>query len=515
MSFQALHDAYKDLKRLKSLIKVGGTALVAVDTVDVFLAQWKQLFGSIENEMTVKETSKLEQCRLAAMQLVLHYDYMQVKMDYLLIDERMPDSQVLDGIWKIEDLLCAFDELRLKDEIFFVYYKMLSFLAKVHYSRTKQIKLTKLCLDKAAQMYKHFIANAATLQFYDAKQLFSKSRTLRPMMDGLKSLNDIFVENLELTELIEDNEEFNSVTRTIHWLQRHQALCKVLPLVWLNRLRSLVPLLLGQHQYKSASYCLLIAFRVLNECCSVPNMAEFKSIHTSIALYWIRYTFDVFGLSKDKIFDSFCGNQNRMLLSAVVWKCHDIESNLMRSSDANYSAFQCFEETIRLTDAEKLLCMDSLIDLNETRSLLGYSIKIIATLIEQCAVDVNPTNYIIYHYQLSDLLNIVAILSNDPKIGHTFQRQRLINFEYMISTVKHRCPDIFALISTRLLDEFNEILIDTYTETSHRRALQKCEASNVFTATFGGNGDVKRNLQQQQETKHGLPLKPTLCSGDN
>lgn len=508
-SYKPFHDIYKSLRRLKPLIRVG--KISSTDTLDVFCNRLNELLSSIECVSARQSISQLEKYRLAAMQLALHYEYLNIRMQHSTIVDGKASFKWIDQLNKIDGLLDTFAKYRLNSVVFFVYFKSLNLMVKTNFYQLKNIEATKQYLKIAEEMYGYLNENRLQLkEFYDFDQLFDKGSDLTPMRNGLKLLENFFMDHLEITEAIEEDEmsDTDFFTHALHSVHSQQHLCKIVPLIWIKKLLSLVPPLLTHRQYKNVSYFLVVASKVLEEHCRNNQQSnEIDTIRSSITTYWMHFVLGIFDSSKDTLLKKRAENEKSSLLFRNRFQLkHFIQQTITNKLDSSgdgvnttLTLFNCFSQTIQLNENESLLCMDTLSDANDAKRLLTHSIDVIEKQIDCCDIVASPSNYVVHNYQLFDLLSIITTISEDASTCYAYQLRRLMKFNEMIDQLKERCFRIFKIISTQMLTDFNEVLFDLYA-TNYSRLFEEAEPRLQPTDNFVAAVEQKLiDLQEMNE----------------
>lgn len=112
-------------------------------------------------------------------------------------------------------------------------------------------------------------------------------------------------------------------------------------------------------------------------------------------------------------------------------------------------------------------------------------------------------DFIIHHYQMSDLLSIATILTTDPNQCFEYQVERFQNFMQMMQMLQKYCPQLHATLVPNLLDDLNEIILDLYAINCDR-----CGNSEGANSKHDDDGDVtdaggdsRKNTNQIQMQK--------------
>lgn len=471
-TFRVIHRLYKRLNRIKTLVEMQSSNLsTSVDVFEVFSAQLKELLFRVETESINDDYSQSDKLRLAAIQLSLHFDHLD-SLVQSACNHKISSVLISIEVQKMENRIQSFDAIASNDIIFLSYFKMLHLLARINYDYLKNFSVSKQWLKKAERLYLDVLSSQGEQTFYDNRELFSKSAVLKPSIEAFDIIDRLFSENVQLLELILQSEK-SEINCLLQWLHTHQHTS-----VWLGKLLSIVPQLLDQNEFKIVAYFLLIARKVANE-----KDADWQ-VQSSMATSWMHYFFGVFDRSKESLLKSFPTNQLwRMLRESAVMKTAQ-RKRIHATGDCvtviPRSTFNCFANSIPLTENELNLCANSLESVDVARNLLEFSVEMVNSLICDGDFRADPMNFIVHTYQMSDLMSISTILVNDPDECFHFQEKRFQYLQKMIKWIKKHCPMVFETLATTFLTDLNEILIDLYA-ANFGRIFKHLEQSNQDT----------------------------------
>lgn len=424
------------------------------DIFYVYSSRLKELLERVENEFK-SDLRQADKMRLAAMQLVLHYEHLESMFQW----SDKASSALTAQVQKVENELQAFGEFRCDHVIFLVYYKMIQLLAKIYYDPLKNFSVSKHWLNTAEQMYMELLTQREELQLFDSQQLFSKTARIKPLKDGFKFIDSLFSENIQLFEQILQNESI----KVEHLLQIPRS--KADASVWFKQLFVIIPQLLEQGEFKAAAYFLQIAQKIATE--------QNTKVRSAIATHWMCYLFDVFSESKSNLLNVFSEEQMAIFRRSVVStrNTEDCQSHSPSSEDClsiPENVFDCFANSIPLSQNELQQCVISIANVMEAKALLTFSAKMLLKLIRDIDCKHDPLNFIAHHYQMSDLLLIYTIVSDKADECFSIQDQRYQCFRRMINCLKNQSPVVFSKLATALLTDLNEILIDLYSSNFWR-----------------------------------------------
>lgn len=493
--FKVLHRLYKRLNRIKILVRMQtSNASTSIDIFDVFSSRLKEILCKAETEYSRPHMSRVEKVRLAAMQLALHMDHLESMMTtYITSNSRASSAIITVEVQRVENCLQKFDEFRSHEVIFLMYFKVLNFLAKVNYDPLQNVGVAKHWINTAEQMYMELITTEKGEQrFYDCHELFSKSVILMPSTDGFAIVDRLFGQNMQLLDqmLNLDSNEVNRLIESFHVQQNTS--------IWLGKLLSVIPKLLDQMEYKIAAYFLFIAKKLAAE-----QVNDFK-VKSSIATSWMHYFFGIFDRSKENILKKY--TENEMFSFRKSFALKKTGRKTIASGDktpsVSQSTFNCFETSIPLTPDELRLCANSIECVDDAKDLLSYSIDMVEKLICDGDFSHDPMDFIVHNYQMSDLLSISTILSDDGNECFNFQVQRFEFLRKMIELLKQSCPHIFETLATTFLGDLNEILIDLYS-TNFTQMLAHSSLKNEHKPP------IRQNLEKKLIDLHEINVNLT------
>lgn len=129
------------------------------------------------------------------MQLALHYE---VAKTSLLVTETPKPSLFKD----LEKCLREFDDHKLMDEFFFIYFRALNYLWLLYASRfPNAFASIKDFAVRAERMYES-LKQDKSHKLYDIPQLFAKTVDMAPMENGREKIDNLFAKNLALLEVV-------------------------------------------------------------------------------------------------------------------------------------------------------------------------------------------------------------------------------------------------------------------------------------------------------------------------
>lgn len=491
-TFKTIHHLYKRLNRIKSLVRMQTNhSSASVDIFDVFSSRVKEILFKVEIEYECSHNLMVEKVRLAAIQLALHIDHLESMIR--TYSSRASPASIITEVQALENCLQKFDEFRSHEVIFLMYFKVLHFLAKVNYNPLKNVGVSKHWLNTAERMYMELMTTEQDEQrFYDSHELFSKSDNLKPTADGFAIVDRLFNQNLKLLEQIMEHEshEVNHLIESIHMQNTS---------IWFGKLLAVIPKLIDQNEFKIVAYFLFIAKKMAEE-----KSVDFK-VKSSVATSWMHYIFGVFDRSKEKLLKKYTEKEMNIFrksfsLKKSGRKIYDVDN---KASSISKSIFNCFETSIPLTEHELRFCMNSIECIQDAKDLLNYSVDMMKKLIHG-DFSHDPMDYIVHNYQMSDLLSISTILSDDPDECFNFQMQRLIYSRKMIEWLKKYTPIVFETLASTFFYDLNEILIDLYS-TNFTRLLTHTKIENQHKQPF--RDKLEKILVNLHEMNISLTLK--------
>lgn len=454
--FKTIHSLYKRSNRIKALVRMQSSNLsTTLNIFEVYSARLKELLAIVEHEYSKDGILESMKIRLAAIQLALHYNHLDslIYSSFTLTDHITTDL-INTEIQITTNRLQKFNAFRLNDVICLIYFKILNLLSKIYIDPLKDLNTAKYWIQAAEQMYMELVSLQNDRKYYDYPELFSKSAILQPSRIGLATVDRLYTETIALHKQIQriENDTFNS---SIEWLQTHQTHS-----MWLYKLVSVIPQLIEYDEYKVVAYFLLIARKMTNEQSNVM-------IHSSIATNWMHYFFGIFNRSQNNFQQYFANDvlmisHKSLLLKRLCKNNRENHERFVKLTTNFESLFDCFSDSIPLSMDELELCRNSLETIDEANILLHFSINLMKQLIRDVNFNQNPMDFIIHHYQISDLMTIAIILTNNPDDCFNFQTQRFQYICGMIQWLYNYCPDVYKTAANIFLNDLNEIILDLY-----------------------------------------------------
>lgn len=471
-SFQAIHKAFKKLLRLKSVVKINSDY---ADVFDVFISYVDDILVIVSNEyercVRYDIESNGKRLRLAAMQIALNHEKTNAFMFIDRNNER-PSPQMLGNL---KSCLQRFEADQLTNELFFVYFRALNYLSLAQLKRFGNKTIAQHYLMRAEQMYDSLGQSEPPHAFYDFKQLFAKTVCIQPIERGLDKIDSLFMEYLRQFEEI--HRGTHDVRNLIKIMQLELKIrnANSSRLMQMQEIIRLAQLLLSDGKLKSTAYYLLVALKMLDECNESDQMSNtFHTVRLTMATAWMSYTLAVLAASMDFIQKIISGEQlellNRRMLSNepisdnhVTMKAECSPSHCDKIGDGNSNdSIDLFHPTIQLSPTEMQFCLHSIQHHSHGRQLLDNAIDIIDGFIASTDVAIKPMDYLIFHYQLADLLLIRSIFEENFVPKYSFLKLRFERCNEMIQTLNEDCPEIFEIVCASVLDDLSEILLDLY-----------------------------------------------------
>lgn len=480
-----IHNLYKRLNRIKTLVRMQSSNIsTSMDIHEVYSSRINELLVKVEHEYSKANISESVKIRLAAIQLALHYSHLGS-----LVHSSPPAASITAEIQAIEACLQAFDKFRSNDVICLVYFKTLNLMAKISYGTLKSSDAAKQWIQSADRMYKELLALQDGQRYYDCRELFSKSSILIPSRNGFETIDRLRIENNDLLEKIHQM-ELNEVHSIFEWLQTHRDHS-----IWLSKLLSIVPQLLEQREFKMVAYFLLIVMKLADD------KGDTK-VQSSIVTSWMYYFFGVFDRSQEHLLQKFADDemmsaQKTFALKRIRQKAEkrDSHEKLEKKWPNAETMFNCFNDSIALTEDELKLCTNKLETVDDAKVLLGHSIEMVEKLIGGGDFGHSPMEFIVHHYQMSDLLSIAAILSDNPDDCFNSQVRRFQHFKEMIQWLSINCPDIYKAIATTFLNDLNEVILDLY-------AINYDRILNHMNFTNNDKGHIQHQIKYKLDELH-------------
>lgn len=471
--FQKIHNSFKKLQRLRGLVTI--RFKVNSDVYDVFSSYLNDLLTvvSTEYELCVRRSSP-NHLRFAAMQLALHYEIAKTS---LLVTDTPKPSLFKD----LEKCLREFADDKLTDEFFFIYFRALNYLWLLYASRFPNAFATaKDYSVRAEKMYESLNQDKPHM-FYDFPQLFSKMVVMVPMESGREKIDNLFAKNLQLLEVVYQGAgDTESLARTL----QHQAKIRkanVPCLIWLRKIVALASPLLNQYKLRAAAHYLIVASKMLRECSESDQKSDdVATVRLSLAIGWMNYAFDMLASSIEFLRTTFSEEELEVLVKFLPrTELEEFKNTKTDTSRASKSQFDqigdshavVFSEPSKLFDSinlsleEMSLCVQSIQDISTGQNTFSYIIDTIGDFIDSTDVSALPMNYIVYHYQLLDLLLIRSIFERDVNSKYSVLKLRFKKCDEMIQTLNEQCPKVFQIASAWISKDLNEIILDLYYST--------------------------------------------------
>lgn len=418
------------------------------NTYDVYGARLQELLSEIDHKSGNEKLSNRYKDRLAAMTLCLKYDYLNVSFN------RPSDEH--NAVNELEQQLIKTDHHRFNELLFLIYLKSLLLLMKSRIFDAMEQKNQEYWLITAREMYLNLSSQLKDRQIYDCDGIFANSKEPIPLTQDQKliTINAIHKEFATKLHSAENGAGFDHHSADILGLQDSERLCKDSPLVWVQKLLSLVPHLLEQKHLKCASYFILTAAQALDLYASDINVDLVTNVRSSIVTLWIHYVFRILNASKS------------------VWDNGKMKPSIGKSFQ-NDLTFLCFSKIVPLKPELLQLCTDSpIIDVGKAKCLVSFSVGLFEQLIKLGNFTARPLNYIKHVYQIMDLLNALTNLLNDPEQSYSNQLQQFQHFDRLIQWLRNQHSNLFDVLSSNLLNELNEIIQQLY-EANHNRKRSK------------------------------------------
>lgn len=452
--FKTIHCLYKRLNRIKALLRMQSSDLsTSVDVFEVYSSRLKEFLTKVEHEYSKTNISQMLKVRLAAIQLALHCNHL-VALVYssLKLVDRISIGLIDAEMQSIENCLQTFAVFRLNDIMSLIYFRMMHLLARTYFDPLKKVNKAKQWIQSAERMYLELLSQQNGRKYYDCRELFSKSPILRATENGFEIIKRLFDENAELLLRMHQLEN-HQMDFVFQWLQTHQNHSN-----WRTKLLSTVPQLLEHGESKVAAYYLLIAMKLARE-------KDDPKIQSSIATSWMHYFFGIFDRSQTILQQHFAEDQHMISLKSFALKRigrkpekRDHEQSMARSK----SMFNCFADSIALSADELRLCTNSLETIAGAKVLLRFSIEILRKSIDEVDFQQRPMDFIVHHYQMSDLLTIATILYENADECFNFQMQRFQHIRQLVQWLQDFCPDVFQSTAISFLNDLNEAILDLY-----------------------------------------------------
>lgn len=471
-SFQAIHRAFKKLLRLKSVVKINSDYS---DVFDVFVSYLDDILVIVSNEyercVRYDVGSNGKRLRLAAMQIALNHEKTNA---FVFVDRNneRPSPQVLGNL---KSCLQRFEADQLTNELFFVYFRALNYLSLAQLKRFGNKTIAQHYLMRAEQMYDSLKQCEQPHAFYDFKQLFAKTVGIQPIERGQDKIDSLFMEYLRQSEEIHRSTHDVGNLIKIMQLQLKIRTANSSRFMQMQGIIRLAQLLLSDSKLKSAAYYLIVALKMLGECNGSEQKSDaFVAIRLTMATAWMSYTLAVLAASTDFIQKMISGEQlellNRYLRpsepitgsqATVKPACSLTHCDKIGDGNSN-DAIDMYHPTIQLSPTEITFCLRSIQHHSHGPQLLDNAIDIIDGFIASTDVAITPMDYLIFHYQLADLLLIRSTFEENFVPKYSFLKLRFERCNEMIQTLNEDCPEIFEVVCASVLDDLSEILLDLY-----------------------------------------------------
>lgn len=469
--FQKIHNSFKKLQRLRGLVTI--RFKVNSDVYDVFSSYLNDLLSvvSTEYKLCVRRSSP-NHLRFAAMQLALHYE---VAKTALLVTDTPKPSLFED----LEKCMREFADDKLTDEFFFIYFRALNYLWLLYASRFPYAFATaKDYSVRAEKMYESLLNQDKPHQFYDFPQLFSKMVVMRPMESGREKIDNLFAKNLQLLEVVYQEA---GDTENLARILQHQAkirIANVPCLIWLRKIVALVSSLLNQYKTRTAAHYLIVASKMLRECNESDQKSDdVAAVRLSLATGWMNYAFNMLASSIDFLRTTFSDEELEVLVKFLprtgLKEFKNPKTDTSRASKCQFdqigdshavvsSETSKLFDSINLSSQEMSFCVQSIQDISTGQKTFSYIIDTIGDFIYSTDVSALPLNYIVYHYQLLDLLLIRSIFETDVNSKYSVLKLRYKKCDEMIQTLNEKSPEVSQIVSGWISKDLNEIILDLY-----------------------------------------------------
>lgn len=465
--FRTTHRLFKKLKRLKTQVKA------KVKNSDVF-----NVFRSYLDDLLVVVSNEFERCvqydrestgkrlRLEAMEIALIYEKTNALI-FINKKDKIPNSQ---SIASLKSCLQRFEADQLTDELFLVYFRALNYLSLAQIKRFSNTSLAQHYLTRAQQMYDS-LEQPGNRRFYDIKQLFAETVDIQPIERGYELIDNLFMDYLQqFEEIYRSKHDKENLTKVMQLTLKISS-ANTSPIVLMERIVEIAHLLLGESKNITAAYYLFVALKMLEDCSVYDQKStSFARIRPALASAWMNYTFEVLIASTDFIKKKYSGEDlERLNKFLIPFKSNKeiLQSQSHHDKIGDGDPTDSFDiankfHMVQLTPSEMPFCLHSIQQLSEAQQLLNYSIDIIDGLIASTDASKTPMDYLVYHYQLSDLLLIRSIFEENFVPTYSFLKLRFERCNEMIQTMSEDCPKIFEIVGGSILNDLSEILLDLY-----------------------------------------------------
>lgn len=547
--FKTIHRDYKRLNRIKALVRLqSNNRSDIIDIFDVYSYRLKELLATVETECANDGYTETTKIRLASIQLALLYDHLDVLMYSTSSSLSKESSTALPPSPKTSiaiinaelertvQCMQTFHRFRFNDMLSLVYLKSYNLLAKIAYQPLKNFTIARQLLRTAQQMYMEMLEQDKKhpRSFYGWRELFAKSSKLKPTAAAYQfdTIEKLFAESTALLRKIEQIEAeheddnavaaavgdnignvdgaFNSVFDSIQMHQDHSIL--------LGKLLSIIPTLLKQQRWKIGAYFLLVAQKFAiemaagggaDEADKTQAMVDVK-VQSSIITNWVRYIFGILNGSTLN-WRQTCSGAGKLRLSLKF----DISKGDENPNDTSIESspkpnsnfeplFNCFTETVPLSTDELQFCINSMQTIADGMHLIAYTLKMMKQLlIDSDFHRLYPMDFIIHHYQMSDLLSIATILTTDRNRCFEYQLERFQYFVQMIHTLDKYCPQVYATLVSNFMSDLNEIILDLYAINCDRCVNDKKEEEKEDDDGVGDGSSSNNQNQNQMHDQQG------------
>lgn len=408
-TFQKLHAAFKKLQRLRGLVTL--RTKINTDVYDVFSLYLSDLLAAVSTEYeNCARRSSPKRLRFAAMQLALNYETTKTSM--LLNDT--PKPSLFQGL---ENCLRKFDDDKLTDEMFFVYFRAVNYLWLLYASRFPDaLAPAKEYSVLATRMYEA-LKQDGDRKFYDFQQLFAKTVDMPSisMEQGREEIDSLFAKNLQLLEVVYQGAgDTENLAKTLQQ-QTKVRNANIPRSVWVQKIVALASPLINESKLKTAAYYLIVAQKMLRECNEVDQKScGMTSARLALASKWMNYAFAVLASSIDFLRTTFPDEELEPLTKFLPQLDYDeTKSQQTLTPNASKAHFDKIGDTdaadsldtlslfdsISLSPGEMVLCMQSIQDIAAGQRLFSHVIDTIGDFISCTDVSAAP---IIYQSQRLD-----------------------------------------------------------------------------------------------------------------
>lgn len=467
--------------QIKPLINIDWKGTTNQNILHIFTSMIDDLSRDIETESISALNETNDKIRLKAMHLALSHEE-NVTLTQLDLNVRS-SKQCEDKLRKLINLVEKYEKYRMESIMFYIYFKVLNYLAHIYGDKIKNSKMAINYLKLARRMYDAFkvMDKFQSSGFCDTVHLFTKSSELKQMEMPDEQIEQLHSNNLHMMQILyadlNEMDNFFKIAHLILLRQRNTVENGSSPINWIFQIDDIVPNLFDQNRYKHAAAYLLLALSALKNSTSELDTKKLNDLHFNLVKHWILYNLLVFDYSKK--------NCN--------WKCLDAaeastrQQNAFRSTDVEVGDsltatrvsnktkiggdsnqcgdfidedyFMCFD-SLQLNDSERKMCLNSLRNISDARNLFDYTITLAESLLQNEELINKPMDYVAVNYQLSDLYAFMLVFDDDAEINHHFQNSRLVAFEKMIKILNEKHPEIFQTLKLQMISDYNEILLD-------------------------------------------------------